>query len=310
MIYTVTLNPALDKTVEIPSLAVNGVNRITALRTDPGGKGVNVSKVIQKLGGASVAVGLLGGNTGRAIRAALEAMGLQTDFLWVDGETRTNLKIIDPVRHTNTDLNEPGFFVSLAALDALRARLQEKLRPGDLVVLCGSLPQGAPADTYGVWAKACAGAGARVLLDASGPALRHGLQASPYLVKPNREELAELTGAALQTPQEVLRAARAVQRQYGVALAAVSMGGAGALFLSEQKALYAKGLDVPVQSTVGAGDSVVAALAVSLEAGKSIEEAARLAVACGSAAVMCSGTQAAERRDIEALLPRVALRRL
>ena len=125
MIYTVTLNPALDKTVEIPSLRINEVNRITSMRTDPGGKGINVSKVISKLHGASVVVGILGGNTGRAILAALKELGLETCFHFVEGETRTNMKIVDPEMHTNTDINEPGVTVSEEILRELLAELQQ-----------------------------------------------------------------------------------------------------------------------------------------------------------------------------------------
>ena len=119
MIYTVTLNPALDKTVEIPNLALDTVNRITKMRTDPGGKGINVSKVIAKLGGTSKAIGILAGNSGKAIQDALDSEGLAHNFRFVPGETRTNLKVIDPENHTNTDINEPGLTVTAADLDAL-----------------------------------------------------------------------------------------------------------------------------------------------------------------------------------------------
>lgn len=139
MIYTVTLNPALDKTVEIPSLTVDSVNRITAMRTDPGGKGINVSKVIRKLGEESTAAGILGGNTGQTIRSALEAMKIRTDFRFVEGETRINLKVIDPVNHTNTDLNEPGVTVSEEILSGLLDELLLKLHKEDIVILSGSL---------------------------------------------------------------------------------------------------------------------------------------------------------------------------
>ena len=148
MIYTVTLNPALDKTVEIPSFRIDAVNRITSVRTDPGGKGINVSKVIDKLGGSSIAMGILGGETGRTIQAALERMGLRTCFHFAEGETRTNMKIIDPVRHTNTDINEPGVTVSEAVLDGLLGELAGKIADGDIVVISGSLPAGALQETY------------------------------------------------------------------------------------------------------------------------------------------------------------------
>ena len=168
MIYTVTLNPALDKTVEIPGMALDTVNRVTSMRTDPGGKGINVSKVIAKLGGESCAVGILGGESGRTLLAALEREGLRTHFRFVEGQTRTNLKIIDRALHTNTDINEPGLTVSPADLDALLRDLLGMVREGDIVVLAGSLPQGAPQDTYRVWTAACREKGAWVCLDADG----------------------------------------------------------------------------------------------------------------------------------------------
>ena len=139
MIYTVTLNPALDKTVEIPNLALDTVNRITKMRTDPGGKGINVSKVIAKLGGTSKAIGILAGNSGRAIQEALDAEGLAHHFRFVPGETRTNLKVIDPENHTNTDINEPGIEVDAPELTALLYDLLKELKRGDIVVLAGSL---------------------------------------------------------------------------------------------------------------------------------------------------------------------------
>lgn len=310
MIYTVTLNPALDKTVEIPSLTVDSVNRITAMRTDPGGKGINVSKVIHKLGGRSIAAGILGGATGRAIQSAVEEMGIETLFCFVEGETRTNLKVIDPVNHTNTDINEPGVTVSEEVLKALREQLLAKLSADDIVVLSGSLPKGAPADTYRTWVTACREKGAKVILDADGKLLAAGLEASPYLIKPNNHELSGLLGQRLETKEELKEAACRLMERYGIAKVVVSMGGDGALYVTKDAAVYAEGLKVPVGSTVGAGDSVVAALAVAEERGFSLEEAVRLSTATGAANVMCSGTQAAEYEVIEGLLAKVVFRPL
>ena len=310
MIYTVTLNPALDKTVEIPSLTVDSVNRITAMRTDPGGKGINVSKVIKKLGGQSIAAGILGGATGRTICSALETMEIKTGFRFVEGETRTNLKVIDPVNHTNTDLNEPGITVSEEILNGLLQELLLEVNQGDIVVLSGSLPKGSPKDPYAVWVKACTKAGAKVILDADGELLEEGLKASPYLIKPNNHELSALLGEKLETPKELEKAARGLMEQYAIEKIVVSMGGAGALYITQKETLYAEGLKVPVKSTVGAGDSVVAALAVSEESQKSLEETVRLSTACGAANVMCSGTQAAEYEAIAELLPKVIYRKL
>lgn len=310
MIYTVTLNPALDKTVEIPSLTVDSVNRITTMRTDPGGKGINVSKVIRKLGGESTAMGILGGNTGRAICAALEEMKIRTAFRFAEGETRTNLKIIDPINHTNTDLNEPGITVSEEILKSLLEELVSKVKEGDIVVLSGSLPKGAGEDTYGMWVKTCKEAGAKVILDVDGALLEAGIQESPYLIKPNKQELSVLMGKELNTTKELAGAAAELMDRYDIARIVVSMGGEGALYITKEETIYAEGLKVPVKSTVGAGDSVVAALAVSEEAGKTLEETVRLSIACGAANVMCSGTQAAEYEVIEKLRSKVVFRRL
>ena len=309
MIYTVTLNPALDKTVEIPGMALDTVNRITAMRTDPGGKGINVSKVIAKLGGTSVALALLGGGTGRAIADALEEMGLRCELQFVEGETRTNLKVVDPVNHTNTDLNEPGISVTPAVLDGLLDRLIGLLQPGDLVVLSGSLPKGAPGDTYYTWVARCKEAGAKVFLDADGALLAEGLRAAPDLVKPNQDELSRLVGHPLETVEALTDAAGALLAD-GVQKVVVSMGGKGALYVTRDTVLYAEGLKVPVGSTVGAGDSVVAALAVAETQGLSLEDTVRLSTATGAANVMCSGSQAAERSVIEELMPQVVFHRL
>lgn len=162
MIYTITLNPALDKTVLIDNFSVNEVNRIRSIRTDPGGKGINVSKVIQCLGGQSTAVSLLAGNTGHFIAEKLNSMGIYGDYSFVPGETRTNLKVIDYQLHTNTDINEPGPFVEESVLDSILAKLLDKLKPGDIVILSGSVPANIPSDIYATWTVACQNTGAMV----------------------------------------------------------------------------------------------------------------------------------------------------
>ena len=309
MIYTVTLNPALDKTVEIPGMALDTVNRITEMRTDPGGKGINVSKVIAKLGGESCAVGILGGESGKMLEKLLEGKPFATRFRFVEGQTRTNLKIIDREGHTNTDINEPGLTVTAAELDALLRELLAELRPGDIVVLAGSLPKGAPQDTYRTWTAACKKAGARVFLDADGALLAEGIKAAPHLIKPNDGELSRLAGKKLETLEELTTEGRKLLER-GIERVVISLGGRGALYLRKGSTIYAEGLRVPVGSTVGAGDSVVAAPAYAEAQGLSEEEAVRLSTAAGAANVMCSGTQAAEREAVEALLPKVRFTRL
>lgn len=303
MIYTVTLNPALDKTVEIDRFCVNQVNRIRAFRTDPGGKGINVSKVIQNLGGQSTALGILAGHTGQTIHDTLTAAGLFCSFTFVPGQTRTNLKVVDNSLHTNTDINEPGPEVSCQVLTQLLGDLTGRLLPEDIVVLSGSVPANAPKNLYEVWTNACREKGARVFLDADGDLLKQGLLGRPYLIKPNREELTRLTGQTLDTRESLVQAGRQLQSE-GICWVVISLGGDGAIFLHGEKACFAPGICVPVGSTVGAGDSMVAALALGCERALDDIQIIRLAMATSAANVMCSGSQPAPWADVERLLER------
>ena len=309
MIYTVTLNPALDKTAQAPRFTVDEVNRITGLREDPGGKGINVSKVIDRLGGRSRAVALLGGSVGQKIKGMLDEAGIDVWAFEASGETRTNLKVVDDELDTHTDINEPGPEATVTQLDAMLSALTGELADGDIVVLSGSLPKGAPVGTYGAWARAFAKAGAKVFLDADGDALTRGLDALPYLVKPNDAELSRLCGKTLEDEHEVAVVARSLVDR-GIARVVVSMGGKGAVMAEKDRVLLARSPKVRVGSTVGAGDSVVAALAYAEERGMSLDETARLAMATGAANVMQSGTQAAERDLVDSLLGKVTLEEL
>ncbi|HSK68195.1 MAG TPA: 1-phosphofructokinase [Candidatus Limnocylindria bacterium] len=285
MIYTVTLNPAVDKTVRIPGFAAGRVHRVEDIRLDPGGKGVNVSKAIQGLGGRSVAMGILGGAEGRWIRGRLEAMGLEGDFLLTREPTRTNLKIIDPLSRATTDVNEPGKPVRPAILARLLARLEARCGAGDVVVLSGKAPPGTDDTLYAQWCARLRQKGARVCVDADGPLLQYAAREKPDVIKPNEEEFARLTGKPGMGLPDIAREALALCAS-GVGLVAVSLGERGALFAHGVRVLHAQGLRVPVVSTVGAGDSMMAALALWLERGEPLEQMARTAVAAGAAAVM------------------------
>lgn len=306
MIYTVTLNPALDKTAIIEGLTLNAVNRISSLRVDPGGKGLNVSKVIKELGGESVAYALLAGDTGRVVERMLGNLGIDCRVLRVEGETRTNLKVIDTALGQNTDINEPGPELTDEQLDGMLAELVMEVREGDLVVLSGSLPRGASVGTYRRWVGALKSVGARVFLDADGERLSQGIKAAPDLVKPNELELGGMLGRVLDTDEKVVAAARELI-DAGLDRVMVSMGSAGALYVTREASVKAHPVRVEVGSTVGAGDSVVAALAFADERGLGLEEALRLAMATGAANVMQTGTQAAPRELVDSLVGQVRL---
>lgn len=308
-IYTVTLNPALDKTVRVPNFAIDQVNRITWLRQDAGGKGINVSKVIAKLGGESTAIAVLAGQTGQWIANALVENNIEVQAITVPGETRTNLKVVDTEGGTNTDINEPGPEVTDSVLEQALVDVISKTSAGDIVVLSGSLPRGASVDTYGRWTSALRNAGLKVYLDADGAALSAGLEQKPYFTKPNDHELSAMLGRKLVDLDAIAAAASEIVAG-GIDTVCVSMGSNGAVYATANEVWYAGPVKVKVGSTVGAGDSVVAAFAFADARGLSAEDTLRLAMATGAANVMESGTQAAERSVVDSLIEKVQLARL
>lgn len=304
MIYTVTLNPALDKTVTISGFSPGKVNHIEQMRQDPGGKGINISKVLNGLGAHSVATGILGGDTGRYIRQYLEKTSIEHDFIYVTAPTRTNLKILDPKEHTNTDINEPGYPVDQKTVDRVLAKLTAGVVSGDTVVLAGSVPPGIPDDLYAVWTERLHSLGALVYLDADGPLLMQGVKAKPDLIKPNEDEFAGLIGKRCASLSELAEAAIELHRQ-GVARVVVSLGGQGALFVRDGRARYAKALEVPVKSTVGSGDATMAALILGNEHKSGWMATIQSAIAAGAASVMCEGTEAVSPDTVSLLQKQV-----
>ena len=309
MIYTVTLNPAIDKTAVIENFCAGAVNRIGMLREDAGGKGINVSKSLKNLGADSTAVMVLAGDAGRRLEKMLQVLDISTLAVWAEGESRTNLKIVDPAKRENTDINEPGPAVFGALLEKLKAKLGERILPGDLVILSGSLPAGVDRGLYGSWSTYFRSLGARVYLDADGEPMKQGMAAVPYMIKPNNEELAALLGKEKLSRNEMVSEGRRLL-ETGIEEIVISMGGDGALFVSREGCYYAPGLPVEVKSTVGAGDSMVAAMAFGDVRNLSREEKIRLAVAMGAASVMQSGTQSPDAQLVWELAKQVRVEKL
>lgn len=306
MIYTLTLNPAIDKTVEIPGFSVGAVNRITSVRMDVGGKGFNVSKCLQQLDCPSVAVGFLGGGAGKWMASELQTMNIPLLQVEIAAQTRTNLKIIDPEQGCNTDINEPGPEIQPLEMEALLELLDTRIQSGDLLILSGSLPKGLPPTLYRDLIARFQSRGAIVYLDADGENFRQGITAAPALIKPNLDELSGFFGQTLDSRDKILEAGRSLISM-GIREVVISLGGEGALFLDASGCTRAMGLQVPVRSTVGAGDSMVAALAYGQTAGLPRQDRLRLAVAISAASVTCSGTQAPDRELIQTLSKQVVL---
>jgi 1-phosphofructokinase len=288
-----TLNPAVDKTIEIDDFKLGIVNRVKSIRQDAGGKGINVSKVIKSLGYKSKAVGILSGSTGNFIKGYLDTEDIENDFLMTEGETRTNIKIVDKINHTNTDVNENGPFISEKDLEKVKDKLLDDLNDKSVVVFSGSVPKNVDKNIYRILIEKAKEKGAKTILDADGELLENGIKAGPYMIKPNIHELEALFSKKIENYEDIVFFSGKLLKN-GIEIIAVSLGENGALFIKKDVVVLVHGIKADVVSTVGAGDSMVAALAVSLDNNFDFEKSIKLAVACGTANVTTSGTQAAD----------------
>ncbi|MBC7959608.1 MAG: 1-phosphofructokinase, partial [Vallitaleaceae bacterium] len=289
MIYTVTLNPAVDKNIQLKDFKVNQVNRADEIREDAGGKGINVSNMIKNLHGKSVALGICGGSTGAFILSQMDVMGLEHLFVRGKGQTRTNIKIVDGLNQTFTDINETGQPIDTSDLTTLEELLFTKLTADDFLVLAGSVPMNCPKDIYKKWTIMANKIGAKVILDADRDLLSHGIEGGPFLIKPNTSELEMLFGRKIETIDEAINLSSKLF-QYGIQVIVISRGKEGCVVVTPQEIYELPALDVTVKSTVGAGDSMVAAIAYALDSKQTLEEAIVLGVAASSASIMQEGT--------------------
>jgi 1-phosphofructokinase len=285
MIVTVTLNPSLDRTLAVSELVPGEVIRADSTIEDPGGKGVNVTRFLTARGSDSVAVLPVGGSIGRGLVGLLDDAGIAYRSIPIKGRTRANVTVVEP-DGTTTKLNEPGPDLAAAEIDALIDAVAELVTPGGWVVVAGSLPTDLDTSVLTRLADVARAAGARFALDASGDALDDGLAAGPDLIKPNDEELGEILGRDLDTIDEVLAGCDEA-RARGARAVICSLGSKGAVLVDDQGRWFATGPKVPVLSTVGAGDSLLAGF---LHGGGSGPEALRVGIAWATAAVQTAGT--------------------
>lgn len=306
MIVTVTMNPAIDKTVDIDVLERGGLNRIKHVELDAGGKGINVSKTIHEIGGKSIATGFIAGNSGKIIRSVMDEWNIENDFIEVSGETRTNTKVFEKTGEL-TELNEPGPTVEEKDIRALLEKLESYADQDTLFVLAGSVPQGVDKDIYRNIIELVHKKGARVLLDADGELFTKALEAGPDIIKPNRVELEQYAGMDyIASEQEILLIAEKLMKK-GIGTVAVSMGKSGAMFLKEDYKVRCPGLKVKAHSTVGAGDAMVAALSYSWSEGLSPEDTVKMCMAVSAGAVTTIGTKPPSREVVDSLLEQVEI---
>ena len=307
-IVTLTLNPAIDQAISLDEIVLGDLNRCAVDAIDPGGKGVNASRMIARLGRPTLALGFTGGVTGAMLRTRLDAERVPYAFDDVAGLTRINVMVYERRPKRRTRLYLPGAAVDGSAFELLQARLRQ-LPAGSIVVMGGSVPPGLDGRVYRDLVAVLEHRGVRTFVDASGEALREVLPARPELVKPNLEEAAELVGRELSTDEDVLDAAEEI-RDRGSRRVVISRGADGAIGLDGSGAWTVTGPDVVAVSTVGSGDSMMAGLAIAFAEGGTLADGLRLGAAAGAATAMVRGTQLGSREQVERLVREVVVRPL
>lgn len=306
MIFTLTLNPALDKELTVDNIVFGEVLPALNCRVDPGGKGFNVSRLLKELGTESTAMRFIGGSTGEQLEKGLSALGITSDLVRIDGETRTNTSIVCRDQGEYIKVNEKGPVISPASQHELLEKIRSKAEAEDWWVLSGSLPPGVDVSIYREIISILNSKNCRTILDTSGEALKHGVEVGPYLVKPNLAEARDLTGLKINTITDMILAAGKI-KQSGAQNVVISNGADGAFLHADSGAWYAHSPEVQEKNPIGAGDAMIGGIVQKLSLGLSLEEAFRYGVACGAAAASQSGTNPGSLQLIENLLPQVEI---
>jgi 6-phosphofructokinase 2 len=299
-IATLTLSPALDKSTSVEQVLPEHKLRCSEASYDPGGGGLNVSRAIRNLGGDSRALWTAGGPTGELLRQLIDDAGIRHEAIPVSGMTRENLAVYERSSGQQYRFNMPGAPMKGHEVERACARVAGLSPAPDYLVLSGSLPPEAGDDVYARIIDR-APADTRVVLDTSGPPLEHALERGVFLVKPNLRELEEAERRSFENERDVMDAMQRCVRAGRAEVVVVSIGAGGALLVTADQTEHIRSPTVPIRSKVGAGDSMVAGLTLSLARGLSTLDAARFGVAAGAAAVMTTGSQLCRREDTERL---------
>jgi tagatose 6-phosphate kinase len=309
MIVTITLNAAIDKRYVTANAIAGEVNRVTECVYTPGGKGLNVSKVLSISGADVLASGFVGGFAGKYIESCLNDMGIPSDFYHVNGESRSCINIWDEVKKEQTEYLEPGFVLSEADVAGFMAKYKEQLKRADLISISGSVPKGVSSDIYKEIITAAKTAGKMVVLDSSGELLRQGLTAAPTLVKPNIDEIRMLTNKSCNDMDTLIDAATEIH-QNGVLYVVISLGKDGSLLVCKEGVFQAINPKIDAVNTVGCGDSMVAGLAMGLIEGQDAAAILKKASAISAAAAMSLQTGFYEIAEMEKIYDKITVKKI
>jgi len=305
MIYTVTLNPALDRTIWVRKIQTDDAIRIVKEEKYAGGKGIDVSKVLTTLEIRNKALGFIGGFSGEELEGRLLNQGVACDFVRISSETRTNIIINDMSKGSQNVFSAKGPEIKPYELTRLVHNI-ETIKESDIVIISGSLPQDVHPGIYRKIGEIAKNKGAQLILDTDGAALKVGIQAFPDIIKPNIHELSRLVDAELKDFREIIGAAKSICAQ-GIGIVLVSMGARGILMVGEKEQHLASPPKVKVKNTIGAGDSAVAGFVYGRIRGKSLKEALIYSVAAGTATTLRPGTALCRKNDFLKIVPQIQL---
>jgi 6-phosphofructokinase 2 len=301
-IITLTVNPALDKSAKVASLIPEQKLKCHSIQYQPGGGGINISRMLKRLGTETTCILTSGGDTGKYLTELLEKESIQPMVIPVESWTRENLSIVDTQTGFQYRFGMPGNALSITEIDSIKNLLKEIVNSTDIFVLSGSLAEKMPIDYYAQLIKYLAYKNIKIVIDTSGPALKEALKENVYLIKPNQRELAQLAGKEFLSSAEQESFAMELIKSKKAEYVVVSLGARGAFMASNEGIFYKSTPSVKVKSTIGAGDSMVAGLIYGIQQGFSPENMLKWGVVCGVATTMSEGTGLATKENIDQVL--------
>jgi len=310
VIFTLTMNPCLDRYIYIDKLILDDTIRAKKVKDYPAGKGIDVSRVIKELDGISIAIAILGGETGDRIERMLDKEGVIYSSIRVENETRMN--IILESDKGQYRISMPGASIRKKKLNVVFEMLDALVRVGDIVVISGSLPKGIKPETYFEIIKLLKNKKSFVYFDSDGEKLKSGIKAGPDVIKPNKYEFSRLIEKEVDESnlKTLVKDGREIIKRYGLKEILLTLGSKGSLLITNEEAFFSSPLNVPVNSAVGAGDSFLAAYVLKRSENKSVLEAFKWANAAGNAAVMTPGTELCRKNDVLDLLGKINVKRI
>lgn len=307
MILTITLNAAIDKRYVVRGARQGEVNRVRECEYTPGGKGLNVSKVLKISGADVLASGFLGGYAGKYIEYRLNEMGIANDFYYAAGESRSCINIWDEDLKQQTEYLEPGFMVIEAEMSGFWDKFIKQMENAKVITISGSVPHGVPKDIYKSMIAEAVGHGKKVILDSNGELLKQGLTAKPTMIKPNIDEIRMLTGKDCNDMETLIDAAQQLHEQ-GIAYVVISLGGSGSLLIGKEGTFQAVIPEIDAVNTVGCGDAMVAGLAIGLSRGYDASKMLKTASSIATAAAMSEFTGYYEISKRDRIYPMIEIK--